>query len=398
MSIGKHILILCDAFGPPAFVPRVTSLARELQQLGWKVQVMSELMPHSTYQTNDFPLELMTYYANNKAKYAYQWVADKLWQAKERTFTSFIEHKTDVAQYDAILCSTFNVFPLLTASHLAKKYHKPLFVDLRDIAEQADASHYFQHKMPSWLSQLYIKRNIHLRNQVLHKAQAVTTVSPWHVAQLQTIQPNTHLIYNGFDTNDFQPQDIPTNTFTIAYTGKLYDFQLIGLQLFADALRLFMQQKEINKQDICVRIHTAKQWHQQVQTICDCNQLQTLDYIPRAELIQVLHESSILLVLTNKVSDKGPHGIMTTKFFEALGVEKPVLCVRSDEDCLAEAIQQTNAGIAATTVEETADFILEKYNEWKEKGYTHQEVRNKELFTRQNQAIQFDQLLRSIIE
>ncbi len=80
-----------------------------------------------------------------------------------------------------------------------------------------------------------------------------------------------------------------------------------------------------------------------------------------------------------------------------MGVEKPVLCMRSDEDCLAAAIQQTNAGLAATTADEAAAFLLAKYNEWKAQGFTHQAVQNKELFTRQNQALQFDQLLRSLI-
>ncbi len=397
MSRGKKILILCDAFGPPAFVPRVTSLARELQKMGWQVQVMSELMPHCSYQTHDFPLELMSYYADNKLIYGYQWIADKLWQAKEQAFTRFIESKTEVAQYDCILCSTFNLFPLLTAAHLAKKYPKPLLVDLRDIAEQADATHYFQHKMPRGLSQLYIKRNIHLRNQVLTKAQAVTTVSPWHVDLLQTIQPNTHLIYNGFDATEFKPQDQQNDKFTITYTGKLYDFQTPGLQLFAEAFRLFINAKEVKTEDVCTDFYIAPHWQDTVQNLCADLPIAIHSFVPRNEVVSLLHRASILLVLTDKTSKKGPHGMMTTKFFEALGVEKPVLCVRSDEDCLEDAIIKTKAGCAARTVEETANFILTKYKEWKQNGYTHQAVVNKELFTRQHQAEQFADIINQVI-
>ena len=85
---------------------------------------------------------------------------------------------------------------------------------------------------------------------------------------------------------------------------------------------------------------------------------------------------------------------MTTKFFEALGVEKPVLCVPSDEECLAQVIKETNAGLAATSTEQIKTFILEKYAEWKQNGYTRQKV-NKEIkqqFTRQYQAKQFEQI------
>ena len=90
---------------------------------------------------------------------------------------------------------------------------------------------------------------------------------------------------------------------------------------------------------------------------------------------------------------------MGTKFFEALGVEKPVLCVRSDEECLAQVIQETNAGLAGTNAEEVADFILDKYAEWKKNGFTHQAVNQevKKQFTRQYQAKQFEQILLKLI-
>ena len=84
---------------------------------------------------------------------------------------------------------------------------------------------------------------------------------------------------------------------------------------------------------------------------------------------------------------------MTTKFYEALGIEKPVLCVRSDEECLAEVIRMTNAGVAATTAEEVKAFILDKYSEWQAKGYTRQAVKGKQDFSRQQQVQQFEQLI-----
>ena len=84
--------------------------------------------------------------------------------------------------------------------------------------------------------------------------------------------------------------------------------------------------------------------------------------------------------------------MMTTKFYEALGCEKPVLCVPSDESVLAATIRDTNAGIATDNKEEIKQFILEKYHEWQANGYTHQEVRHKEQFSREYQARQFEEL------
>jgi hypothetical protein len=120
-------------------------------------------------------------------------------------------------------------------------------------------------------------------------------------------------------------------------------------------------------------------------------------YIPRAQIVDVMHASSILLVLTTKSTAEGTHGIMGTKFFENMGVEKPVLCVRSDEECLAQVIAETHAGLAATEVDEVKAFVMEKYQEWKQKGYTHQRAKNKEWFTRQHQAEQFVKVFLSAI-
>jgi hypothetical protein len=91
---------------------------------------------------------------------------------------------------------------------------------------------------------------------------------------------------------------------------------------------------------------------------------------------------------------------MTTKVFEYMAVEKPVLCVRSDEGCLAETICETQSGIAACTVEQVECFILEKYAEWQQNGYTHQTVGRQKVqqFSRKEQAGQFIRIFEALIE
>ena len=83
---------------------------------------------------------------------------------------------------------------------------------------------------------------------------------------------------------------------------------------------------------------------------------------------------------------------MTTKFYEALGCEKPILCTPSDSEELAQTIRQTNAGLASSNINEIKAFILDKYHEWQQNGFTHQAVINKEQFSREKQAEQFEQL------
>jgi hypothetical protein len=81
-----------------------------------------------------------------------------------------------------------------------------------------------------------------------------------------------------------------------------------------------------------------------------------------------------------------------------LGCEKPVLCTPSDNGLLAQTIRDTHAGLASSDIEEIKAFILDKYHEWKATGYTHQAVRNKESFSREKQAEQFEQLFIHCIE
>ena len=76
------------------------------------------------------------------------------------------------------------------------------------------------------------------------------------------------------------------------------------------------------------------------------------DYVPASEIPGVLNHSSILLQLANTFASNGPKGFMTTKLFESMAVEKPLLCVKSDESYLEETIRITRSGLAARTTED----------------------------------------------
>ena len=115
------------------------------------------------------------------------------------------------------------------------------------------------------------------------------------------------------------------------------------------------------------------------------------DFVDFHEVPGVLSTSSIALLLTNLASSNGPNGVLTTKFFDYLGTERPVLCVRSDEGILENAIHNAGIGVSARSTLDAYNFILERWNEWKEKGYTYAKVNQefKERFTRKAQAKQF---------
>lgn len=406
--MGKRILILCDAFDAPAYAPRVRYLCENLVKMGWEPFLFTEKLVNVDYQITCCPNVQIPYLVHKgwlgKIEWMLKVLLDDLFDCKSKYYYKCLKPIVKEKKFDVIFCSTFNLFPLGVAYKAANEFHKPLCVDLRDVAEQWVHHEYYAHKMdflPKKLNllinNLHKRRIIARRNVCLRKADALTTISPWHVQFLKRINPNVFLIYNGFDESKFCFKLKKQETFDIVYTGRLYDVSLRNPYLLLEAIRL-LHENNLLASDFRVRFFIDKLGQStmkiQFEKYGIQQYLQLNDYIPPQRVPELLQSASIILVLANKTTENGPFGIMTTKFFEALGVEKPILCVRSDESCLADAIRETNAGLAATNVEEVKAFILEKYEEWKRNGYTHQQVNveKKQLFSRQFQAKQFVQI------
>ena len=417
--MSKRILILTDSIAPPAYAPRIVSLCRYLTEQGHTCSVFSDCEKGVEPYSAPFGQWFATaYYHTPHTQLLY--LADKLCGTRERQFQRFIERTVNVAEYDVIFCSTCYYFPLQTTYRLAHKYRKPFVVDLRDIAEQwGDTPFMTQQPLPSTalnnlLHRLFTRSNLRLRNRVLQAADHIVTISPWHqkclsdcltshsASGLTSHSKAVSLIYNGYDTKEFYPKDKKTDTFLISYAGKIYNLLFRDPRLLFEALQQLIANHQLTRPDIELRFHVDRHSIEPLRQLADAYGLTDIchvsGYIPRSELLPLLHESSILLVLTCKSTPGGAHGIMGTKFYEALGVEKPVLCIRSDEECLEQVVNLTHAGLAGKDVQEVAEFILDRYREWQVKGFTRQTVNReqKAIFTRDYQSQQLEQILLSV--
>ncbi|MCM1035306.1 MAG: hypothetical protein NC038_06785 [Paludibacter sp.] len=404
----KKILILSDGYNKPLYGPRMTQLCKYLSRAGWDITVVTEQMVSESYTIPYAHFLAMPYYSTNRWVKRWRWIADKLFHWKDRMlYRHILKNIKDLSSYSLILCSTFNLFPLLAAEKIAKKTHLPLVVDLRDITEQWGHSNYFAHNLyiprplKRYLISLFEHSVIHHRNSIIKHAAAVTTISPWHQHLLQKIAPNTHLIYNGFDPETYTYIAQHTDQCIISYCGRFYDFQSRNPQAFLDALSLLHQSQCVTPETLHVVFHIEPHYVLPLKNWVNTYNLQAYftieDYIPHAQAVELLQQSSISLLFAASPSPMAPRSIMTTKFFEALGCEKPILCIPSDEGVLAETIQRTNAGIASADIEEIKNFIIDKYTEWQANGYTHQSVCDKETFSREYQALQFEQIFLNIL-
>ncbi|MDR3260757.1 MAG: glycosyltransferase [Tannerella sp.] len=401
------ILILCDMF-PPAFGPRMGYLCKYLRHTGWEPTVITEYIPEETFAFLKGDTDV-TYIRFYKAKQGFiktlEWIkvmlADLLFGYKNRRMYREALKQTRKQPFHLILCSTYRTFPLPAARRIARKAGLPLVVDLRDIFEQAAGDEFFAHSLPKLggiekgITYVFKKINLYQRNRVLRKSKQITTVSPWHVDVLKRYNPNVTLIYNGYDPELFYPAPILCEQFYITYTGRLVNTAMRNPELLFQAIAKLSEEQIITPDTFRIRWFTDEKSQQilqeEVRNYPISEYMDYYGYVPASRIPVLLNESAILLLLTNKASESGPKGVMTTKFFEALAVEKPILCVRGDEGCLEEAIQCTQSGLSAHHMTEVYRFIREHYRQWQVSKSTiihpnHSEIRK---FSRQAQANQF---------
>ena len=372
-----RLLIFGEAFLSPAYLPRVRYFVSYFSRKGWQVDFVNEKSEYSYDVTID-------YYKNEKGilgrlEWMIKFIMDLSIDFKGRYFyrksQSFVTEK----KYDLIFCSSSFTFPLTTAARMARKLDVPLFVDLRDIAEQSpDDNHFIAHRPPFFfgniLIKIYKRINIKRRNTVLRKAAGVTTVSPWHVKTLSIYNPNTHLIYNGFDEDLFIPEIRTTSLFTISYFGRIYNEKIRNPRLLFVALDELRKKKIISPGNTIVKWFVDEQSIVVVKNIAESYHLSEFiefhNFTAPENLPAELNNSSLLLVLCNSQNTKNYFGIMTTKFFEALGANRPVICIPDNNDNLSEVIKNTQCGLVSSDATEVERYLQDKFSEWQQTGLT----------------------------
>lgn len=400
----KRVLILSDAILAPSFSPRLTSMIRHLQQDGWTCTLAADNLAGQEYWTTMCEQVNMTYLPEDLSflRRLTKQVADKLYHARERQFAKLLLSQFSAEDFDLIFCSTFYYFPLKTAYLLSKAWHIPFVADVRDIAEQWGKTPYFTTPIPKLfglerlIAKAYERRCIRHRNKYLSHAAHVTTVSKWHCQCLQSqISAPVSLIYNGYDEREMAPKDTPSSQFSIAFTGRLINLKLRQPQLLFQAVgELARDLSPVTcnlSLDFYCEPHFAKALTRQAKQYGAESFLHLHDFISRKKTYQVLTQASVLLALGAPASEE-QHGILGTKIFEAIGVEKPFMLIPFDNDELSQLIAQTGIGLAAQNAEEIKAFLTEQYAIWQANGFTRQPVANKEVFTRQYQARQFESI------
>jgi len=411
------VLIICDRF-PPAFAPRMGYLVKNLPELGWNPFVVTEDVSEynnfiSLMGKNSVIKVLLKDSDAPKSKTGKLWRfvnQYKYYTSNKKPFVDAAIENFTADQFSVILVSTsWNLFILEAGLQLALKWEKPLVVDLRDIHEQRPKelglASTFKDYIINKYANYFLGRVLKLRNEILGKASAITTVSPWHSEKLSRYNQNVNLIFNGYDPEIHYPDlNKKQSQFKITYTGSINSIELRDPTFLFKAVFILGREKIINPDLFRIQFFIPERDKSLLSKMPDFNSI--IEYVDFYKFVdhsmvpQILNNSCIVLLLTNLTNEDGPKGVnSSTRFYEYLGVERPILCVRSDESLMEESIKEANAGVSARSVDEAYSFILEKWEEWRLKGYTTINVNQKykQQFSRKIQARQFVTLFDKIV-
>ena len=409
----NRVLILCDEF-PPRSGPRMGYLVKYLSRLGWESCVITGEVPaRASFEAlTGFAKEVHVIPQKRHRKWNLLHVLPLFWPYDylrgEHDMLAKARAVAANRKFDVILSScTFEMFPNNSAHAVAREFDLPLVVDIRDMPAQNPRKPFSGMSMVEKLVFLRSKLGFlgaRRSMSVLRAADALVSISPWHVRWLKEhCNENSFLIYNGYDPETFFPvESRPTDCFRIVYTGTLASESSRDYTFLLESVQALHERGVIDPRTFQVvfysgEVETGNPIRERIASRGIGDFFSFRDFVPSSEVPSILGDASVLLVLASR---NGFHGVMTTKFFEYLAVNRPILCVASDEGVLEEAMREAECGCAARSAGEAERFIERLYREWQEKGFTVGTTRADKIgcYSRKFQAEQFADIFRRAIE
>ena len=414
--MGK-ILIISPSFAPQAFVGgvRTTMFAKYLTLLGWDVWVITRVIPtedpvmDSGMQV-DLPPSLQDKIIRISNPSEHEYIGKRNWTGKFRDFfypeysspPGFLDLAIPIGEeliktqnFDIILASVPDQWGVTLGEMLAQKASCKFVVDFRDIYEQEKSD------KRSLQEKVHLIRMLWRRHFTNRKADLITTVSQFHKKILEDkLSKRTEVIYNGYDdaifkATGFETTDILDSTFTISYLGRILNDWYHNPAILFQALSELSEEGELGTNDLKINFYGVDQ-RKLSDYLTDENKT-FVQFFPRVsmdQVVEIMKSSQALLLITNQ----GREGVLTTKFFEYAGVQKPIVCVPGDGAELQELIETHHFGVAISSVKAMKAYLLAAVKDFRKGNWPTKVDSNPEFFTRKNQTIILSDLLKSLVQ
>lgn len=242
-------------------------------------------------------------------------------------------------QFDAVISTAPPMSTHLSAAAIAKQLNCRWIADFRD--PWTDVFYYHTLKR----SRLARGLDRWLERRVLKTADAVVTVSPSIIRLLQSKADNHyHVIPNGYDRAEFAPiAPLPPDAkFHILHAGHLADNQNPAA-LWKALAHLCSQSTEFADS---LQIDLYGGIHQHVSDDLTTNGLSKYvvyhGYQPHDRVIAAYKQADLLFFAVPDCEHNG--GILTSKLFDYLGADTPILGIGPETGDAAAILKRTHAG------------------------------------------------------
>lgn len=237
---------------------------------------------------------------------------------------------------------------------LSKKYHLPWVADYRDDWTTSEIIY------PKGI----VARFLHLLQQRFEQkwvgsASVITSVSDVYTDRIaKFVKVKGVTVLNGFDSLLPQLPHEDPSTFKITYNGTLYATQDVEsfLRAVIRCIPVFNEKIKIQVQFPGVAYDPLQEKRIKRIIVGYESHFLITPRISKSQVILMQQTSDLLLMLTHK----GKKGIPSSKLYEYLSLQKPILCFPSDHDVVAQTLADTGNGKIVETELEIFHYLSTK--------------------------------------
>ena len=292
---------------------------------------------------------------------------------------------------DILSSSSPPVTTHIIAKDLKIKYNIPWIADLRDLWTQNP--YYKFGFIRKWF-----ERKLEIRT-LIHADSLITTSKPW-AGKLSSLHKKKiiYVITNGFDSEEMKELPL-TKKFTITYAGQLYDGKRDPSLLFK-AIYDLINDQIINSKILKVRFFGPFEYwlEKKIKKFGLENIVSQHGVVVRKIALTKQRESQVLLLIN--WNDPRERGTYTGKLFEYLGAKRPILAIGGPKGIVSELLEETTAGIHASSLDFMKKILAKWFAEYKKTGKVAYKGRNDKVqkYSHREMARKFAQVLEEAIK
>ncbi len=268
----------------------------------------------------------------------------------------------NIGKNDVVITSAPPYSALNVGYYLKQKYGCKWIIDYRDpwtLGYPTLAFSVFADKLRKLIQRKEELKFLETADYIITVSESLKKTFP------KKFQHKIEIIPNGANTDEMELSKINAtpSTFSIVYAGTIHSQQLDNTFFFSTVQKFILEQN-IEPSDFKIHFIGASD-SSELKSIISSLGLQNFvnitDRIVLPELYNYMYQASMFLHLKYGDRDK----IITSKQYDYLAMQKPILLPESDNGDIEESIINNNAGFVCRNKEELYFILQEEYSKFR---------------------------------